>query len=231
MRQGGVSHSVRAALGGRELALPETGSPLDLEALVPGSGPWEVEIGFGKGRYLLARAQQEPEMRFLGIEMAGKYYEILRDRSRRRGVDNLLILRGEAALILATTLPREFASALHVYFPDPWPKSRHHRRRLFDPGNVDLLLGILRSHASLFVATDHPEYGPVIEEALESHPSLDISRRRGAWKDGARTNYEAKYEQEGRPILRLEGQRVGPVELHPAACSSLAVAWASPTIE
>ncbi len=225
MRQGGVNHSVRAAFAGRELDLPETGSPLDLETLVPGSGPWEVEVGFGKGRYLLSRAQAEPEKRFLGIEMAGKYYGILRDRSRRRGVENLLILRGEAALILGTVLPRGFASVLHVYFPDPWPKSRHHRRRLFDPSNVDLLLGILQEDADLFVATDHPEYGPVVEQALESHPSIDIARRNEPWPDGARTNYEAKYEEEGRPILRLQGKRIGPPAIHPAAYPGLLAAW------
>ncbi len=225
MRQGGVNHTVRAALAGRELDLPETGSPMDLQALIPGEGPWEVEVGFGKGRYLLARAQAEPERRFLGIEMAGKYYGILRDRSWRRRVENLLILRGEAALILGTVLPRSFASVLHVYFPDPWPKSRHHRRRLFDPSNVDLLLGILKEDAEILVATDHPEYGPVIEEALVGHPSIDIARREQPWPDGARTNYEAKYEQEGRPILRLEGKRIGPPDLHPAASPGIVAAW------
>jgi len=173
----------------------------------------------------VGRAQQEPEGRFLGLEMAGKYYGILRDRSARRGLRNLLVVRAEASLLLATILPREFASELHVYFPDPWPKSRHHRRRLFDPSNVDLLLAILRPGGRLFVATDHVDYGEVIEASLLGHPSLEIERREEVWEEGPRTNYEAKYVEEGRPILRLEGRRVGPASAHPLADAQLAAAW------
>jgi tRNA (guanine-N7-)-methyltransferase len=118
---------VLLATPGGERLLSEVAVPLELDALVPPPdaaarpGEWEVEIGFGKGRYLLRRALAEPRTRFLGIELAGEYFRLLVARARRRGVQNLLAIRGEAQTVLAAVLPRGFARAVHVYFPDPWP--------------------------------------------------------------------------------------------------------------
>ena len=173
------------------------------EDLLPGAGDWEVEIGFGKGRYLLRRAMAEPENRFLGIEVVSKYQKMLSRRSRRRGLDNLTVIRGEAVYLLSAILPRGFARAVHIYFPDPWPKSRHHKRRLFHPEQVDLVLGLLRPGGSLFFATDFLDYGALVRKILESHGGLEVHPHPDLWPDGARTNYEAKYIEEGRPILRL----------------------------
>lgn len=195
---------VAVSVQGRQAALPELSAPLSLDALVPGEGPWEIEIGFGKGRYLLSRAEDRPELRFLGIEMARAYYRLACRRMERRSLHNLALVHGEALFVLAAVLPSGFASAVHVYFPDPWPKLRHHKRRLFDPETVDLVLRLLRPGGYLFFATDHLEYGGVVQEILESHPQTRVSEQSGPWPDGARTNYEAKYEAEGRPILRLE---------------------------
>ena len=102
-------------------------------------------------------------------------------------------------------LPAGFASALHVYFPDPWPKVRHHKRRLFDPETVDLVFRLLRRGGRFSFATDFLDYGERVVEILSGYPALRFARRDGPWDEGPRTNYEAKYEIEGRPILRLEG--------------------------
>ena len=187
-----------------ERLLSQVAVPLDLDALVPGDGAWEVEIGFGKGRYLLRRALEEPQTRFLGIELAGEYFRLLVGRARRRGVKNLLAIRGEAQTVLAAVLPKGFARAVHVYVPDPWPKARHERRRLFDAQTVDLVLGLLRPGGTLWFATDYLAYGETVEALLAAHPSADVRRRPAVWEEGPRTNYEAKYIAEGRPILRLE---------------------------
>lgn len=188
--------------------------PLDrlLERMAPaprgadaGSGDagWELEIGFGKGRYLLRRARESPRRRFLGIEIAARYFGIMVDRARRRGLGNVLALRGEALYALSAVLPRGFADVVHVYHPDPWPKARHHKRRLFDPETVDLVLGTMRPGATLYFATDHLDYGELVVEILERHPALTVCRLNGPWPDGPRTNYEDKYMEEGRQILRL----------------------------
>jgi tRNA (guanine-N7-)-methyltransferase len=140
-----------------------------------------------------------------------------------------VLVRGEALYLLATVLPRGFAERLHVYFPDPWPKNRHHRRRLFDPATVDLVVGVLAPGGELAFATDFLDYGEQVAEILAGHPDLEVHRRDAPWPDGARTHYEAKYITEGRPILRLEGRRrdaAGAVALHPAGRTSLLAAVA-----
>lgn len=189
-------------VGDHEAPLLAEPDPANIDALLPGDGPWEVELGYGKGRYLLERALAHPERRFLGIEMVSKYHRMLSQRALRRGARNLLNIRGEALYLLAAVLPQHFAARLHVYFPDPWPKARHHRRRLFDPETVDLVLGALRPGGELCFATDHLEYGELVMEILDGYPGLTVEPVLGQWPGGARTNYEAKYIGEGRPILR-----------------------------
>ncbi|MEL7060991.1 MAG: hypothetical protein AAGN46_13295 [Acidobacteriota bacterium] len=214
---------------GRAAGEPLGGTlPLDLDALVPGSGGWEVELGYGKGRFLLGRALGQPERRFLGIEVVSKYHKLLSKRMRARGVENLLNLRGEALFLLSTLLPRGFAERVHVYFPDPWPKAKHRRRRLFDPQTVDLVLGTLRPGGALCFATDFLEYGEVVMDLLAAHPHLEVEPVLGPWPDGARTNYEAKYMEEGRPIVRAIAHldsSADPAALHPDGIDGVTCAW------
>ncbi len=207
--------------------LPAFPSPDDL---IAGTGPWEVELGFGKGKFLLRSALQHPERRYLGIEVVSKYYRLLDRRARRQGADNLMVVRGEALYLLSTVLPQGFASVLHVYFPDPWPKQRHRKRRLFDSETVDLVLGLLRPGGRLFFATDFLEYGELVYDLLRLYPGLTLERREAPWPDGARTNYEAKYIVEGRPILRLEGHLAADAtvgSLHPEGVPGIVAAMAA----
>ena len=198
---------VALSIADRDYSLGDLSIPLDLAGLAPGSAEWEIEIGFGKGRYLLKRASESPEMRFLGIEVANAYYQLALKRARRQGVGNLLLIRGEALFLLSAALPAAFATAVHVYFPDPWPKARHQKRRLFDAETVDLVLRLLTPGGKLFFATDFLDYGDVVHGILRGHPGVEVETREEGWEDGARTNYEAKYVEEGRPILRLEATR------------------------
>jgi tRNA (guanine-N7-)-methyltransferase len=192
-----------------DFSLASLASPLPLDDLVPGGGEWELEIGFGKGRYLLQRAGEDPMRRFLGIEMAAEYFRIFVSRARRRNLANWLALRGDALYLLAAVLPKGFAAAVHVYFPDPWPKGRHHKRRLFDPDTVDLVLGALAPGGRLYFATDFLDYGEQVAEILAGQPGIAVTRF-DRWPEGPRTNYEAKYEAEGRPILRLVAAVIDP---------------------
>lgn len=211
-----------------ELTLADLRPPLELDALLPGGEGWEVEIGFGKGRYLLRRAAAEPRGRFLGIEVASKYFRLAAERARRRGLGNLLLLRGEAEGVLTSVLPRGFARAVHVYFPDPWPKSKHQRRRLLDAESVDLVLGLLRPGGVLWFATDFLAYGERVAALLAAHPRAQVRLLADGWPEGARTNYEAKYVAAGRPILRLqvtwEGGE-GRQALHPDGVAGLVSAY------
>ncbi len=207
-------------------SFPDPGDPGALGRLLAGDGVWEIELGFGKGRFLLGRATARPERRFLGIEVASEYFRLAAQRLARRGLSNLVLLHGEALAILATLLPPGFATAVHVYFPDPWPKSRHHKRRLFAPASVDLVLRALAPGGELFFATDHLEYGNEVRRLLETHPAVRVRERSGGWPDGARTNYEAKFVAAGRPILRLEVDLIAPPGPHPEGAAEVAVALA-----
>lgn len=218
--------------GRGESGLCEVEWPLSPDRLLSGSGPWEVELGFGKGRFLLERASACRERRFLGIEIASPYYRLAAGRAERRGLTNLVLIRGESLYLLATALPRRFAEAVHVYFPDPWPKSRHQKRRLFDAESIDLILDSLVAGGVLYFASDHPDYGPAVRELLLSHPGLEVRSRADPWPGGARTNYEAKYIQEGRGIVRLEARpRAVPLHpvLHPAGRPAVLAATAPTT--
>jgi len=221
-----VIRPARVSVGAADYGLAELEAPLPIETLVPGSGPWEVEIGFGKGRYLLRRCLESPARRFLGIEQVAEYHRLFAGRARRRGARNWVALRGEALYLIASLLPTGFAATLHVYFPDPWPKSRHHKRRLFDEETVDLVLGLLAPGGRLYFATDFLDYGELVLELLASYPGLSVARRGGPWEDGARTNYEAKYIALGRPILRLEASPVAPAALHPRGSARVLAAGA-----
>jgi tRNA (guanine-N7-)-methyltransferase len=179
-----------------------------------------VSVGFGKGNYLLSRCIAAAAGRFLGIEVAGEYHRLFVGRARRRELANWAAIRGEALYLAGAVLPRGFAAAVHVYFPDPWPKSRHLKRRLFDPETVDLVLGLIRPGGRLFFATDFREYGERVAELLAGCPHLSVEPR-DAWPEGPRTNYEAKYEVAGRPILRLEATLAAPAALHPLGAAAI----------
>lgn len=199
----------------------------ELLAALQERADWEVELGFGKGRFLLASAAAAPGRPFLGVEMVSKYFRLAARRAGARGLGNLVLLRGEALYLISTLLSEGMARTVHIYFPDPWPKSRHHRRRLLDPRTVDLVLSLLEpSSGRLFFATDHLEYGEAVVETLEMHPAVEVERLRSGWPEGPRTNYEAKFKAEGRPIVRLAaGLRPGAASLlHPGGRAAILVA-------
>ena len=196
---------------------------------------WEVELGFGKGRYLLDRAAAEPGVGFLGVEMVSRYFRLAAQRAQRRTLANLKLLHGEASYLLATMLPFGFARALHVYFPDPWRKSRHHKRRLMDIDSIDLLLGCLTPGGQLFFASDHAAYSEAVVELVCEHPLLAVTSLDGGWPEGPRTNYEAKFVEEGRAITRLVCELTTATPgadrsrlLHPAAREGLVCSWQKP---
>ena len=203
-------------------------SPRELEAILDrrgGNGRLELEIGFGKGRYLLARAEADPATTFLGIESADLYWTETTRRAERRGLANVITLRGDALYLLAACLPHECADVVHVYFPDPWPKTRHRRRRLLDSSTVDLVIGVMKPGAALYFATDHAEYGAAVLDTLERYPAVSVERVAGPWPDGERTHYETKYGREERPILRLIVTRRAPsgaALLHPEGAAAVA---------
>jgi tRNA (guanine-N7-)-methyltransferase len=141
-------------------------APLPFDALFDPARPLEVDCGCGKGRFLLARATAHPEVQFLGIDRMLVRIRKLDKKVARAGLANVRLLRLEAFYSLQHLLPPHRARTVYLYFPDPWPKRRHHRRRLFSPEFLDVLWSRLEPGGTVQVATDHLDYFAAIRKAL-----------------------------------------------------------------
>ncbi len=186
---------------------PEAEKLFDPAVAFGSAGPFELEIGCGKGGFLLRRAQSHPELRLLGIEWANKYFKYAADRMARRGATNVRIMRTDARHFVIHSLPPNCLSALHVYHPDPWPKKRHHRRRLFQKDFVESAVQALMPGARWAIQTDHAEYFEWIREVTSQTTGIEQTEyddpEFGIAEASAQTNFEIKYRKEGRTIYCL----------------------------
>jgi tRNA (guanine-N7-)-methyltransferase len=179
-----------------------SGGPLDAAAIFGRRAPLELEIGSGKARFLIDAARRHPAHDFVGVEMSLAYYRICRERVARAGLPNIRVLRAEGRRFLETAFSPASLAAIHVYFPDPWPRKRQRKRRLLDGMFLDLAASRLVPGGILRIATDHEDYGTRIAPLLASVPELEP---RG-WDEippPPPTHYEIKYAQEGRRIWRF----------------------------
>ena len=139
-------------------ALPSIVEPLDLADLFPIAQPLEVELGSGDGSLLLSYAQEHSERNFIGVErLLGRIRKLDR-KGRRLGLQNLRGVRIECTYFLKCLLPSQSAEALHIYFPDPWPKSRHRRRRFLRRLELDDLAARLKPQGRIYFVTDFFDY-------------------------------------------------------------------------
>ena len=185
---------------------------IDFVRIFGRSGPVHIEIGTGKAAFVLNQARAQPDDNFLGIERARKYYRYAVDRIGRWGLTNVRIIRTEAAAFLADFVPDNSVSCFHIYFPDPWPKRRHHKRRFFCPANLEQLLRCLKKDGQLRIVTDHADYFEQIEnliaaqgerlEEIEFLPTAGADL--GEWVG---TNFERKYLKDQRSIYTLAARR------------------------
>ena len=180
---------------------------IDFNSVFGRSGPVHIDIGCGRGNFVLNEARAREQVNFLGVEKASRFYRISVDRMGRWGVGNVRILRADSVRFLREFVPGESVDCFHIYFPDPWPKRRHHKRRFFCQENLDLLVRCLKKGGRIQVVTDYAEYFEVIS---------DLFKQNGEWlaacefipAAGARdaelvgTNYERKYNGCGRDIFK-----------------------------
>jgi tRNA (guanine-N7-)-methyltransferase len=181
---------------------------VDFELILGRKGPVHIEIGPGKGTFLLAQAKAAPDVNFLGIERANKYYRYAVDRIGRWGLGNVRIIRTDAAWFLSEHVGDSSVDWFHIYFPDPWPKKRHHKRRFVCPPNMAQMVRCLKAGGVIQIATDHADYFEQIEEAIEAYSeSLETigftpaaSAQNGELTG---TNYERKYIKDKRDIYTV----------------------------
>ena len=117
--------------------------------------PLEIEIGSGKGTFLLAYGASKPETNLLGIEWAGEFFAYTADRVRRRQLPNVRVLHGDATEFVRWRLPTSSVRVIHLYFSDPWPKARHHKKRVIQHRFLTDAWRVLEPEGELRVVTDH----------------------------------------------------------------------------
>lgn len=196
------------------LDLPPAAGPLAWQSLFGNDRPVEMEIGFGKGLFLLESSQARPDVNFLGIEIMRKYQLFTATRLAKRGLTNVRVACADAGRVLAEQVPADSVQAVHVYFPDPWWKNRHHKRRLFTPAFAAACARVLVPNGRLFLISDVEAYYHVMRQTVAEQTALVEQ----PWPEPApgeadgRTNFERKYRREGRPIYRVLYRKPGNPE-------------------
>ena len=184
--------------------------PVNWAEIFGNDHPVEIEVGMGKGTFVTEQAKARPDVNFLGIEYARWYWRYASDRLRRNRCLNARAVRAEALYFLREFLPEASVSVLHIYFPDPWPKKRHHKRRLIQPPFMQIVNRILMVGGRLQVVTDHLDYFEHIEQVTRGAGLQVVDYNRpGSAGDGefVGTNFERKYAREGRPFFALAAVR------------------------
>jgi len=176
--------------------------PLDPAQLFECGGPLEVELGCGDGSFLLDYAEQHPYCLFLGVErLLGRIRKIDR-KGRRRGLCNVRGIRIEARYFLEHLLPPSSTAALHVYFPDPWPKARHARRRLVDGSFPALAARVLVPSGRVFLRTDADAYREQMREVFAAAQQFE-SAQTPPELARVETDFEREFRASGKEVFRL----------------------------
>ncbi|MDD7965619.1 tRNA (guanosine(46)-N7)-methyltransferase TrmB [Actinomycetospora lemnae] len=185
---------------------------LDAPAWFGREAPVRLEIGSGMGETTAALALAEPDADHVAVEVYPPGLGQLLMRIEEHGITNLRLLRGDAVVVLEELIAPDSLAGLRVYYPDPWPKRRHHKRRLVQPATVALMASRLAPGATLHLATDVADYAEQMREVTDAEPLLTNPHGgfapRPAWRP--RTKFESRAEQEGRPSRDLLLVRTGP---------------------
>ena len=188
----------------KQISLTEITPPIDWGALFGNENPVEIEIGCGKGRFLLETSRQHPEINYVGVERALKYVQHAKERLLKGNATGVFLIWSDAAYLVDRYIGEGTVDAYHVYFPDPWPKKRHRKRRLFR--NEVWLGGLIRtlnsSRGRIHVATDYAEYFYEIHDRLTHTPPLVYLPPDSLEIGYIPTSFEMKYRAEGRKIYR-----------------------------
>lgn len=177
-----------------------TQEPIDLAGLFGRTAPCIIEIGFGMGEALTSLATVKPEYNFIGIEVYRPGVGALLKRAAELKLTNLRVFCADAVEVLQQAIPDASLHGVHIFFPDPWPKKRHHKRRLIQPEFVSLLTNKLAVNGYLHLATDWEPYAQQMLCVLSAEPRLQ--NKAGAQQFIPRPDYRplTKFEQRGKRL-------------------------------
>jgi tRNA (guanine-N7-)-methyltransferase len=180
--------------------------PLAWLAIFGNENPVEVEVGCGKGLFLVSAAGSFPKRNFFGIEIAGKFAGFTAARLAQNSLTNARVAHADARRVLTEWTADSSVTAMHIYFPDPWWKRRHKKRRIFTDSFLTQVIRVLIPGGELRLATDVPDYFEEICLRIQLHPALtaaplpvDQSPPREL---ECLTNFERKYRKVGKPVFR-----------------------------
>jgi tRNA (guanine-N7-)-methyltransferase len=182
-----------------------------LESLIEGSGPIELDIGFGRGMSLFERAALAPDSRIIGIEVKTKLAYKVAERARKHDLRNLAILCGDAREILKRAEPSGSVQRVSLHFPDPWWKKRHDKRRVIGEALLAELGRLMAPGGTLFIQTDVEHRAEQYLAQLRAQPELRLLSESGYVDEnpfGARSNREKRAIEDGLPIWRIVAVRV-----------------------
>ena len=196
-----------AAAADYELFPTDYFAPLDLGQVFPRSGSLEVDIGCGDGAFLVARAERHPERNFLGLEkLAGRVWRGCKKASRL-GLTNVRFLRIEGSYALQYLLPPGSVEMVHLLFPDPWPKSKHRRRRMVTPEFLILVHRLLVANGRFRIVTDQENYFEKMRLLISADMFLETEPSAG--ETFPITTFEKHFLADGAPIYRIVLRKVG----------------------
>ena len=187
--------------------LDHTGAPVDFDAAFGRVAPRIVEIGFGNGEQLLHAAANEPQHDFIGIEVHGPGVGRLLNAAAAEGLRNLRVFQHDAVEVLRDAVAPASLAQVRIYFPDPWHKKRHNKRRLVNPGFASLLVRKLAPDGRLHLATDWQDYAGQMWDVLDATPGIaNRAGPRGAvprppWRP--QTHFEARGLRLGHGVWDL----------------------------
>jgi tRNA (guanine-N7-)-methyltransferase len=184
--------------------------PIDWSALFGNDRPVEIEVGSGKGLFLLTQGPARPDTNFLGIEIERKYTLLTATRIARRQLPNVKLACTDARWFMKERVAEASVSALHVYFPDPWWKTRHRKRKLFTRDFSERCVRVLQYLGRLHFATDVADYFAETLEMLNGIAALRVLPPPANDAEDL-TNFERKYRREGRAIYRALYEKNSPL--------------------
>ena len=181
---------------------------LDFVRLFGRNACLQVDLGFGDGSFLCELAQQFPEKNFLGIDRLTKRVE----KVRRKAGDNVRVLATDSLFTVRYLLPENSVETFYLLFPDPWPKRRHHERRIFTCDFLDAIAAALEQNGALRVATDQVDYFRQMERLSHGHSQFEVVPQSPNDVIFPLTKFERGFRQQGVPIYRLTLRKISPVE-------------------
>jgi tRNA (guanine-N7-)-methyltransferase len=193
----------------RHVMIPDDGPVFAINppAIFERRAPLEIEIGAGKGEFIIERSAARPEHDFLAVELSATVTRVLAVRCGRAGLENLRVARMDARTLVNIMLADASVAVYHVYFPDPWPKGRHVKHRLFTPQFADGLYRTLEPGGIAYVATDVREYAGEILAIIEG---AGLVRAVELAPGARRTGFARKYLAAGKPVYAASFRKPAP---------------------